>query len=47
MTLFKDFEKVLRDLQFLPEVSVKRTVELETENKRLKEKLAAAGIALE
>lgn len=47
MTLFKDFERVLRDLGLLPEVSVKRTVQLELEVKKLKEKLAAAGIALE
>ena len=50
MTLFKDFEKVLRGLQFLPEVSVKKTYELYAKLKALKEAgvdLNSAGETLE
>ena len=53
MTFYNDFRKILKELQFIPEVSVGKTVDLEMkvkalsaeplamENASLKEKLAA------
>ena len=41
MTFFEDFNKILNDLQFIPEVSVKRTVDLEMKVKELEQKLKA------
>ena len=39
MTFFEDFRKILNDLKFIPEVSVKRTVELEMNAVELEKKV--------
>jgi len=36
MNFYSDFRKILNELQFIPEVSVNRTFELEKEVKELK-----------
>jgi len=42
MTFFKDFLDVLKTLGFMPEVSVKKTIDLELKVKELEAKLAEA-----
>ena len=39
ITLFSDFKDVLLRLGFIPEVSVEHTIELELENRGLKDKI--------